>query len=236
VYGSGAMARGSDVHLRSAPQMLEYRAIVARIARDAPRSMLDWGCGMGQVSDLLMQAGLNVASFDYRGDDAPDAVVELPRYPHVRAHISSDPVALPYADATFDAVLSCGVLEHVRDPDASLDELARVLRPGATLYVYKLPNRFSYLEWVARRLGMYHHGVEADDRLYTPATARALVERHGFQIAELRLANMLPLTVDSSLARRPRTARAIWGAGRALQRVAALNRVATNVELVARRP
>jgi SAM-dependent methyltransferase len=235
VYRSGAMTRGTDVHLRSAPQMLEYRAIVRRIAADAPRAVLDWGCGLGQLSDLLQRAGLHVTSFDYRGDEAPDALTALPRYPSVRAYISREPVALPYADASFDAVLSCGVLEHVRDPDASLDELARVLGPGGTLYVYKLPNRLSYLEWVARRMGLYHHGVAPDDRLYTPATARALLERHGYEVGELRLANMLPLSLDAPLAQRPGAARAIWAASRALERVPALNRVATNVELVARR-
>ena len=233
------MDRGVDVNLRSAPQMLEYAAIVQRIACDAPRAILDWGCGLGQVSDLLVQAGLNVTSFDYR-PDAPDAVVALERYPNVRAYLSSDPRTLPYDDGAFDAVLSCGVLEHVRDPDASLDELARVLQPGGRLYVYKLPNSGSYLEWIARRLagklGMYYHGAEPDDRLYTPRTARELIERHGYEIEELRLANMLPLTLDTALAQRPRTAKAIWSASTALARVPGLNRAATNVEAIATRP
>jgi SAM-dependent methyltransferase len=232
------MDRGIDVNLRSAPQMLEYGAIVDRIAADAPGAILDWGCGLGQVSDMLLRAGLDVTSFDYR-PDAPDAVVALERYPNVRAYLSSDPRALPYADDAFDAVLSCGVLEHVRDPGASLDELARVLRPGGVLYVYKLPNSASYLEWVARRLGprlgMYYHGAEPDDRLYTPASARDLLERHGYEVGELRLANMLPLTLDMAPLQRPRTARAVWVANRALARVPGLNRAATNVELVATR-
>lgn len=216
--------------------MREYEAIVARIAADAPARILDWGCGLGQLSHLLLRAGLDVASFDYGGDDAPDAEVALPRYPDVRAHLSSDPRRLPYADASFPAVLSCGVLEHVLDPDASIDELVRVLVPRGTLYVYKLPNRFSYLERIAKRAGLYYHGAEPHDLLYTPASARALLERHGFAVRELRLANMLPLTVDLPAFQRPGITRAVWRTNRGLARIPGLNRVATNVELVATAP
>ena len=74
------------------------------------------------------------------------------------ATISSEPVKLPYEDNSFGAVLSLGVLEHVQDPGASLDELHRILRPGGRLSVVKLPNRHSYLEWIAKRAGLYYHG------------------------------------------------------------------------------
>jgi SAM-dependent methyltransferase len=41
---------------------------------------------------------------------------------------------LPFQDSVFDAVLSLNVLEHVTDPFACAAELARVLKPGGTLY------------------------------------------------------------------------------------------------------
>jgi SAM-dependent methyltransferase len=226
----GSLApRGLDVHLRSAPQMLQYRAIARRIAADRPGRVLDWGCGFGQVTALLVERGVEVEPFDYRPDEAAPGVARLERFAHITCTYSPDPVALPFDDASFDAVLSCGVLEHVEDPDASLEELRRVLRPAGRLYVTKLPNRRSYLEWLARRLGLYYHGQLEHDTLWSPAEAREAATRHGFDVRDVRFANMLPLTVDHPLA--TRFAGGIWAANRLLGRVPGLNRLATNVEL-----
>lgn len=225
--------RGADVNLRAGPQMREYEAAVDRIVADRPRRLLDWGCGLGQLSHMLKARGMDVTSLEWHPDVAEGTVRPLERYPDVEARFTQETVKLPYDDASFDAVLSMGVLEHVHDPEASLDELHRVLEPGGRVYVYKLPNRFSYLEQIAKRAGLYYHGQLEHDRLYTPATARALVERHGFRVEELRLANVLPLGLTSATAQR--VAPALWAANRALSRVPGLNRIATNVELIARR-
>jgi SAM-dependent methyltransferase len=211
--------------------MREYRAIVCRIKAELPRRILDWGCGYGQVSDLLWRAGLNVTPFDYR-PDGEEGVWALERYPHLRAHVSRDPRRLPFADRAFDAVLSCGVLEHVADPDASLEEIRRVLEPGGVLYVYKLPNRASYLEAIARRAGLYYHGALEHDRVYDRRSAIELLRRHGFNVTSSRRMNLLPLTLTGRLA--ARAAGPIWAANSALSRVPGLNLFATNLELVAR--
>jgi ubiquinone/menaquinone biosynthesis C-methylase UbiE len=165
--------RGIDINLRSGPQMLEYEAIADRIAANAPGELLDWGCGWGQVTDLLLRRGVSTTPFDYREGVDPARVEPLERFPHISAHVyGGDPVRLPFDDDAFDAVLSCGVLEHVRSPDDSLEEIKRVLRPGGVFYVYKLPNRFSYLEAVARVAGLYHHGQLPDDEVYTATGSR----------------------------------------------------------------
>jgi ubiquinone/menaquinone biosynthesis C-methylase UbiE len=221
-----------DVHLDSGPQLLQYRAIAARIAADEPGRVLDWGCGYGQISDMLARRGLAVASFECRGPDSPNAEVPLGHYPHIRAYVSSEPVALPYEDASFDAVLSCGVLEHTGNQEANLDEIARVLTPGGRFYVYKLPNRFSYLEWIARRMGLHYHGSEPGDMLFTVGQTRAMFARHGYEVEHIRRANMLPLTVGAV----QRIAPVWWALNRVLSRIPVLNLLATNVELVARRP
>jgi 2-polyprenyl-3-methyl-5-hydroxy-6-metoxy-1,4-benzoquinol methylase len=223
--------RGTDVNLRSEPQMREYRAIVARITRDAPERILDWGCGWGQITHMLREQGLDATAFDYRPEAPREGIQPLQRYPEIEAYISHNPVSLPFEDSSFDAVLSLGVLEHVADPDMSLEELNRVLEPGGTLYVYKLPNRYSYLEKVAKGIGLYYHGANPDDTVYTKRSAISLVRAHGFQVREVHRANMLPLTLDGKVA--TKAAGAIWLANRGLARVPGLNLVATNLELVA---
>lgn len=225
--------RGFDVNVRSAPQMLEYRAIASRIGSDNLGRILDWGCGHGQVSDLLWRAGLDVTPFDYR-PDATEGITPLERYPHLRAHFTHDPRRLPFTDDTFDAVLSCGVLEHVEAPDASLEDIKRVLVPGGTIYVYKLPNRASYLEAIARKAGLYYHGKLQHDRVYDLRSAIELRTHHGFAVLEARRMNMLPLTLPGKAA--SRVAGGIWATNRALSGVPGLNLVATNIELVARSP
>lgn len=220
------MVADLDANLRSAPQMLQYRALATDLARRRPGRLLDWGCGWGQVTALLREQGVEAVAFDYREGIPAPTVEPLERFPEIEAQLSPDPVEIPFEDRSFDTVLSCGVLEHVHDPDASLDEIRRVLRPGGTVYVTNLPNRYSYTERVARLLGLYYHGRLPNDQVYTRRTARDLLERHGFRIEELRLVHMLPLTLGGP-------GRPIWAASRALERIPGLNTVATSLELVA---
>lgn len=221
--------RGIDVNLRSGPQMREYAALAERIARDRPGRVLDWGCGWGQVTALLRERGVDVHPFDYRPAETAVGQAPLERFPEIMCTFSPAPVALPFDSASFDAVLSCGVLEHVQDPAGSLAELHRVLRPGGRLYVTKLPNRRSYLEWLAKRLGLYYHGQLEHDTLWSPREAREAATAVGFEPLDVRLANMLPLTLDHPWA--ARLAGPIWALNRLLSRVPVLNAVATNVEL-----
>jgi SAM-dependent methyltransferase len=84
----------------------------------------------------------------------------------VRADVSA---GLPFRDASIDGAICTEVLEHVADEHATLDELARVLKPGARLIV-TVPFMFKY------------HPDPLDFRRYTPHGLRAVLMRHGFDV------------------------------------------------------
>ena len=220
--------RGFDRNIRSGPQIREYEHIADRIASERVGPVLDWGCGWGQVTDLLRQRGVEVESFDYR-EGEPSHTIQLERFPEISAHVSGDPVALPFPDGRFQAVLSCGVLEHVQYPEASLEELHRVLEPGGRLFIYKLPNRLSYLEAIARVLGLYYHGKLPHDRVYDRRRVYSMLPAHGFRIDGFRRSNMLPLSVGDAFAWRH--ASRIFQLNQWLARIPLVNLAATNLEV-----
>jgi ubiquinone/menaquinone biosynthesis C-methylase UbiE/catechol 2,3-dioxygenase-like lactoylglutathione lyase family enzyme len=96
-----------------------------RLAGDGPGSLLEVGVGSGRLLGRLAERGWDVV-----GVDAAPRMLELAR---ARVSAAKLEVAraeeLPFEDASFDVVVAVGVLEY-GDLEASLRELARVLRPG----------------------------------------------------------------------------------------------------------
>jgi 2-polyprenyl-3-methyl-5-hydroxy-6-metoxy-1,4-benzoquinol methylase len=228
----GLAERPECSNIASPIGLAQYLAIAAEVAAWVGRGrLLDWGAGWGQTSLLLRAHGVRVVAYDVEDKGAAAGLLREAEVPYV---VTPGP-GLPFANGAFDAVLNCGVLEHVEDERAALAELHRVLRPGGRLFTYHLPNRHSYAEWLGRRLGRFHH-----ERTYTRREATALLEGAGFRVEGCRPFHVLPRNAWGRLSGRVPMAPWIGAAydrlDAAVARLPGIRRVATAWAIVADRP
>jgi SAM-dependent methyltransferase len=154
-------------------------------------SVLDWGCGKGHVSKLLKGFGPNrLDSCDIVSDKDDSAFgQETPILKQFGIHVKAleHEYVLPYDAATFDILLSVGVLEHVPDDRASLAEITRVLKPGGLFFCFFLPTELSWTQQVARWRGIGYH-----DRLYSKSIVSEMLKEAGLELVDLWYRQLLP--------------------------------------------
>ncbi|MBV6324131.1 class I SAM-dependent methyltransferase [Duganella violaceipulchra] len=228
-------------HLDQTVNLLNYMRIadhVATTVQQPAARIMDWGCGYGQMTWLLRRRNFDMISFDIGADDT--CLPPIPLCDGLNVIRTTHPTQLPFPEQAFDAVLSCGVLEHIDECSGvagnelkSLAEIARVLRPEGKLLIYQLPQRASWQEALVRRLKLgYTH-----PRRYSAAEIVGILEGKGFRVSSLRRANLVP----KNLTGMPTGLRRIYSRfslplivlDRYLCRIPLLNRVAGVLEIVA---
>ena len=130
----------------------------------AGRRVLDLGCGYGGRTVFYAEQGATMA-----GIEISDVMVERCRAFAAEHGVAVDfrlgrAEALEFPAASFDAVLSYDVLEHVQDPAQALREIARVLVPGGTAWLVfptYLGGLASHLDYVTQ-LPFLHRVFDPD--------------------------------------------------------------------------
>jgi 2-polyprenyl-3-methyl-5-hydroxy-6-metoxy-1,4-benzoquinol methylase len=171
--------------------------------------LLDLGAGMGGFAVAAALGGAQVTACEY--NPAYCRIIELRAARHgLRLPVfNAAGEALPFPDASFDAVSAWDVLEHVQDPRRVLRELARVLRPGGHALITAINRRawvdphyhIAGLNWLPRPLAELI--IAARGRSKSGAAFRdmqrlsemhyfhypellALCERIGFRVRDMR--------------------------------------------------
>jgi len=222
--------------LASAHQYLPlYRLWRTHVPEGA--EVLDWGAGNGHFSYFLARAGWRTTGYSFLPFSYEAWLPPGASHRHV-AGSEREPVKLPFADGSFDAVASIGVLEHVRETGGneagSLAEIARVLRPGGVFVCWHFPNRWSWIDFVARHVPDKHRHLYR----YTRGDIRRLVAGAGLELLELRRYGVIPRNTVHRLlgpARDAAWAARLWDALDAVLGVP-FSAVAQNHAFVARRP
>jgi 2-polyprenyl-3-methyl-5-hydroxy-6-metoxy-1,4-benzoquinol methylase len=177
--------------------------------------VLDVGCGPGIWTRELARRGYRVSAIDLTSAAVALAKNSLELL-GLKADIQEgDAENLPFADASFDGVVSHGVIHHTPDTAKCVREMARILRPGGTAVVSvyyrnlvlrsKLLSRLAALVlsgWVAlpgrgredqltcgdaKEIVRRYDGARNPlGKAFTAAELRAMFEQSGFRIMRMQ--------------------------------------------------
>lgn len=111
------------------------RALVDAVAPRSGERVLDVATGTGMVAaELLARCECSVVGVDQSAAMLDAARARFAACDPARVQlVEGEAEALPFADASFDAITFTYLLRYVDDPAATMRELARVLRPGGRI-------------------------------------------------------------------------------------------------------
>jgi SAM-dependent methyltransferase len=135
--------------------------------------VLDFGCGNGQVVSGLIDRGVDAFGCDvyYEGGDTSSGVPEQLFSRGVVRRM--EPRSIPFEDGSFDLIINNTVLEHVESLEATLAELARVLRPGGKI-LSLFPHREVWFEWHVGLPFVHWFSPDSDFRLKYTVLLRSI--------------------------------------------------------------
>jgi len=157
---------------------LVFQALEAELPDWRDKEILDVGCGTGAILKRLGNPGKNVGI-----DLAPEAI-SFCRQRGLNSVRQGDICALPFGDASFDAVICSSVLYHqwVGDVPGALREMDRVLRPDGVLLINLPAFRF---------LHSAHDDAVMTARRFRKTEVRELLLEENFRIQRLTYWTML---------------------------------------------
>lgn len=161
------------------------------LTTEQPQSILDIGCGTGETLTFLKKV------FPKAKLTGVDFLPEAVKYTKDRGHtaMQADATALPYPDATFDAVLLLDVIEHIKNDTAVIKEARRVLKPGGVIILTAPALAFI---WSAHDVGQGH------ERRYTRHMLLKLAGNNRMEVPYISYFNFLlsPIIISIRLASR----------------------------------
>lgn len=147
--------------------------------------ILDLGCGDGQLSQRIALGGSQVL-----GVDASAEMVAAARERGIEAE-QAKAEALPFRDATFDAVFSNAALHWVRGQDAMLEQAHRVLKPAGRFVVEMGGHGNIAAIQVALTAVLEKHGFgdreEGTNYFPTVESYTSRLKKHGFRVERMVL-------------------------------------------------
>lgn len=177
-------------HIRPWMNPYKFPWIMERIERESAllqgKHLLEIGCGMGFDSLEFLKRGVRVTATDL----TPNAVAMTLRHFEVEGVHAEDvrtanALDLPFADNTFDAVWSNGVLHATGNTELAIQEARRVVKPGGRVIISHFYRKPSWM-YMLHRYGKENIEYKEEDppvnEFYTEEEILAMFK--GFEVVE----------------------------------------------------
>ena len=115
---------------------------------DKNKTLLDIGCGTGEVSQALNKLG-----FETFGIDFSSVAIDIAKRNGIKCQQADVDLGIPADDASFDIAWAGDVIEHVFDPIGVLSEISRVLVPRGSFFA-TIPHDLNYKVRIKTLLGI----------------------------------------------------------------------------------
>ncbi|MBR1560815.1 MAG: methyltransferase domain-containing protein [Clostridia bacterium] len=161
----------------------DYPDVLAELEREDFTDLLDCGCGTAPMLTLLKQKYPNKR---YTGIDLTPEMIEVARakrMPGVEL-VVGDCEQLPFADASFDAVICCQSFHHYPNAQAFFDSVHRVLRPGGRLILRDMTAKSAAARWFMNHVEMpiINLAGHGDVHVYGVDEVREMCDRAGLRL------------------------------------------------------
>ena len=132
------------VRSRIADRKSYYDIIQGYVSRESAPWVMELGCGTGIDINLIQQRNPAIRAI---GSDISEKSIQVAQrmcgmFGNLMAFFVGDTLRLPLKSGTIDILFSQGLVEHFKDPEAVLEEQARVVRRGGILIV-NVPQKYT---------------------------------------------------------------------------------------------
>jgi ubiquinone/menaquinone biosynthesis C-methylase UbiE len=178
------MLHDTGLHLNSELNWIRYKRMARYIANTVPKNstILDVGCGTGHIVSLIstLRKDLSIYAFDIVRHNCWK---KLKRF-NIKFSIGNAE-HMTFDNRMFDAVISVGVLEHLKKSERFLQETRRILKDDGWLLIFNLPNKYSLNEFMAHYIFSKSNQRFLHECKYDAKEISKMLVKNGFKIIEI---------------------------------------------------